>query len=384
MTTITEKDIEELRISGKIPIYKHGFPPEIINLYDDELVTLLGSANRSIGNINSYAKLVPNPDLLISPMLLKESLASSVIEGTQATEIDVIMDEAGEDLTPTLRLNTQEVINHREATRLGQKLIKQGEPIFSRTLKQIHHRLLSGVRGANLRRGEFREGSNIVTSEGTIDTAIYIPPRAEEVVGLMDKLDQYINEALPERKEDPLIKAALIHHEFEAIHPFADGNGRLGRTIISLYLLKQGVLEYPLLYVSGYLERNRNDYFNKLLEITTKGKRKEWIHFFLAGIEEQANRSRSILEEIYKLYKEHLAIVRANISAGYVPQLVEYIFKRPGMKAPDVAKELKITHATALQALRKMSELGILQTLPQKRRNIPFYNSQLLDILRKS
>lgn len=375
---ISEKEISAVRGKGTVPEYRDIFPPNISNIYDDELVSLIGEANRAISNLNSYARIVPNPDLLIGPMLLREAISSSRIEGTQATVRDILRQDVDIELPGKVRAEAREIVNHREATKLGLLMLEE-LPISNRMLKGMHKRLMYRVRGEAKRRGDFRMGSNAVATENTVDSIRFLPPPASEVENLMFRLEEYINQPSP--KIDPLIRCALIHYEFEAIHPFADGNGRLGRVLISLFLIKESVLEYPLLYLSGYLLRERKLYDALLLRITTKEGWKPWLEFFLRGIKEQALGSKEILERIYSLHRRYEDITHERIKSRYAIRLVELIFKRPIITAPRVARSLGVRHTTAMSLLKKMANLGLLRVDTTKKRNIPFYNEELITLV---
>lgn len=380
---LTEEQIKSIRGKGRFPEYTKIFPPDLSKIYDNELVALIGEANRAVGNLNSYARIVPNPDLLIGPMLLREALASSKIEGTQATARDIVQHDAGIKLPPQMKGEALEVINHRESTKLGLNLInKGGLPLCNRVIKEMHKRLVLGVRGATRRPGEFREGSNAVATGDDIDSIIFLPPPADTVEDLMKKFEEYLN--TKNSDIDTILRCALSHYEFEAIHPFADGNGRLGRVLISLFLIKEKALEYPLLYMSGYLLRERNSYYKSLREITTNEDWKSWLRFFLQGVKEQALRSRSILEKIYNLYKEDKKIIEDNIKTVYAVRLVEKIFMFPVITASTAYKLLRSRHYTAMNILRKMTKLGLLKVDAEKKRNIPFYNEKLIALLEEA
>jgi len=380
---LEEKDIQSIRGKGIVPEYKDIFPPDLKCVYNDELVNLIGEANLAIGNLNSSAKLIPNPDLLISPLLLKEALASSKIEGTEATARDIVEHDAGLKLSPRLTGRVLEIINHRNATNLGLKLLrKDGLPLINRVIKDMHKTLMFEVRGKTLRPGEFRMGSNAIATQEDINSVIYLPPSADRVEKLMVNFEKYLNEQNP--TSNNILRCAIAHYEFEAIHPFADGNGRLGRVLISLFLIKEKVLEYPILYMSGYLLREKDAYHKKLLEITQKEDWTSWLKFFLIGIKEQAIKSRTTLNKIRFLYEEDNRIVKENIKGSpYAHGLVDEIFKSPVITGSKVVKALNCEHTTAMAILRKMAKVGILEER-QKKRNIPFYNEKLIQLLQQS
>ncbi|XOB40088.1 MAG: Fic family protein [Candidatus Nealsonbacteria bacterium] len=380
----TEEQIKSIRGKEIVPEYKNIFPPTLSRLYSNELVSLIGEANRAIGNLNSYARIVPNPDLLIGPMLLREALASSRIEGTEATARDIVQHDAGIKLPPKIRGEALEVINHRESTKLGLYLLdKKGLPLVNRVIKEMHKKLMFAVRGEMRRPGEFREGSNAVARKNDIDSIIFLPPPADKVEGLMKNLEKYLNEKNSDI--DTILRCAIAHYEFEAIHPFADGNGRLGRVLISLFLIKERVLEYPLLYLSGYLLREKDLYYKALLEITTQENWGLWFKFVLRGVKEQALRSRNILERIYSLYKKDKDIVENNIKKSiYAPRLVEKIFMFPVITGTQASKLLRSRHTTAMNLLKEMTKLGLLKSDIRKKRNIPFYNERLIALLEEA
>lgn len=387
MGILTEEQIDKLRREGKIPSYKNIFPPNIENLYDSELVNLIGKANRAIGNLNSYARIVPNPDLVVHPMLLREALDSSEIEGTISSARDVAEEDVGLVTSHGGKPEATEVRNHIKATRLGISLLDSEMPIVTRSIKAMHETLLTGVRGQEHLPGNFREWSNIVAPQdvkesGEIEKIIYIPPKATEIPQLMSRLDTFINTSSPNM--DLLLKCSLIHYEFEAIHPFLDGNGRIGRVLISLHLIQEGVLEYPLLYMSGFLLKNKKEYFKRLSKITTEEGWSEWFKFFLTGVTEQSQRSRKILESIRDLYEKHKEQAKSNIKSSHVEEFVKLYFTSLVVNANLVKDKLGVKHATAMNLLQKASELGLLSKNNRKKRYVPFYNESLISLLERS
>lgn len=374
---LNEKDIQKLKKAG-VPSYKKIFPPKTGRLFNNKIVGLIGGANRAIGNLNSYARIIPNPDLLIWPLLLKEALASSKIEGTQASIKDVLKKDANMKIS-TRHVDIQEVINHRESTKLGLKLLKK-YPITGRSIKQTHQRLMQGlVRGSEKRIGEFRQGQNAIGREGDLSNIKYLPPPALEVADAIHRLEIYINS--DDIEYDKLVSCAFIHYEFEAIHPFADGNGRIGRLLITLYLLKENVLRYPLIYPSAYFLHHKQEYENKLLRITTENDWKGWLEFFLRGIIEQANKSEKLIEGIDNLYQKAQDTARLHSQSPHTNKLVEIIFKKPIIRAPEAARDLDVKHRTAISLLRRFSHLGIISFDSKKKKNIPFANSKLINLL---
>ncbi len=374
---LTDKDIRELKRRGT-PSYLHLFPPDTQGLFTDKVVGLIGEANRAVGNLNSYARIIPNPDLLIWPLLLKESLASSKIEGTQASVKDILRKDVNLG-TSARDIDVREVINYREATKLGLSLLNK-LPLSERLIKGVHGRLMAGmVRGAEKRTGDYRQGQNAIGTEGILDEIKYLPPPALEVPQLMQNLFTFINNDT--LVYDKLVRCAFIHYEFEAVHPFADGNGRVGRLLITLYLLKERVLRYPLIYPSAYFLHYKERYADCLLKITTQGDWTGWLTYFLQGIVEQAGRSERLIEEIDSIYQGAKEAVRQNMQSVHAEKLVELVFRRPIVLAPEVSRELMVNHQTAISLLRRLSQLGVLTFNPKTKKNIPFINSKLIDLL---
>lgn len=373
---LTESEIQKIR--KNTPSYKRIFPPRTEGLFSDELVGLVGEANREIGNLNSYARIIPNADLLIWPLLLKESLASSKIEGTHASVKDVLKKEAN-IRTVSSAVDVQEVVNYREATKLGWKMIET-MPISGRMLKDIHRRLMQGeVRGKEKRIGEYRVGQNAIGKDK--EHLKFIPPPPQEVPELMGDLEKYINDK--KLAYDKLVRSALMHYEFEAVHPFADGNGRVGRVLMILYLLKENALKYPLIYPSSYFLRHKVEYETRLLNITTKGDWRGWLIFFMKAIIEQSLASARLIENIDALYQGSLETARLRTQSNHAAKLIEIVFQKPIIEAPIAARMLGVEHATAMSLLRRFVHVGILTVDKGKKKNIPFYNSRLINLLER-
>ncbi len=373
---LSDKEIRELK--KKVPIYIPRFPPKVDDLYDNNLVKLLGEANRAIGNLNSSKKIIPNPDLLVGPVLLKEAMASSKIEGTQTTIRDVIKEEANISFDDEFdRGQAREVVNHMAATQHALQKIDR-VALSIRLLKEMHEVLMFNVRGSHKTIGDFRIGNNAIEKEGDI---IYIPPDPIEVPNLAAFLEKYLNDPKLEDQYDPLLRAAITHYQFEAIHPFADGNGRLGRVLISLQLIKEDVLRYPVLYLSGYLLKERQNYDNYLLNVTTCGNWKDWIVFFLEGIKRQASKSEEIVDKIFNLYQQSKIKAQSYIKSTNITEIVTLTYEKRTITANDVINRTKISHPAAMDLLRKLVKIGILKSDPNDRRNIHFTNDPLIELL---
>lgn len=373
---LTDQEIQELK--KKVPIYNSVFPPRIDNLYDNKLVKLLGEANRAIGNLNSSKKIIPNPDLLVGPVQLKEALASSKIEGTQTTLRDVVREEASIAFEDEFEQGqAREVVNHIMATRRALELI-DSISLSSRLFKEMHGILMHKTRGSHKTTGAYRVGNNAIEKN---DQIIYIPPDPIQVPDLISQLEMYLNMPITEDQYDPLLRAAAAHYQFEVIHPFADGNGRLGRVLISLQLIKEDVLRYPVLYLSGYLLKEKKNYDKCLLEVTTEGRWKEWIEFFLTGIREQANKSEEIVTKISDLYESMKNQAKSAIRSPNIVDIVTSTFSKGVITANDVVLSHNISHTAALDLLRKLEEMKLLKSNPQEKRNIHFTNELLIELL---
>jgi len=383
---IQEEDIAKIRGKGVVPEFQFNrFPPSFDNIYTAEIVKLVADANREIGNLNSYAKIVPNPDLLIAPLLLREALDSSKIEGTRATARDIVEKEAGVELPFQLAGEALEVINHREAIKLGIKMMSSDNmPLVNRVINRMHVQLLNGVRGSTHRLGEFRQGSNVVATREDINSVIYLPPEAKYVEKLMRELESYMNVENP--KEAAILRCAALHYEFEAVHPFADGNGRLGRVLIPLYLIKENILEYPFLYLSGYLLNRRQSYYEHLLNITISENWISWIKFFLEAVVIQAKKSKELLDKIYSLYKEYEEHAENEIKSHYIHKIVEQTFRYPVITTSLLQEAMPILGRpdTAMVNLRKLANIGLLREDVTKKRDIPFYNEALIKLLEEA
>jgi len=373
---LTENEIKELK--AKVPCFRDIFPPDISGVYDNDLVKLLGEANRAIGNLNSSEKIIPNPDLLVGPVLLKEALASSEIEGTRTTIRDVVQEEANIIIEDEYeRSQAREVVNHIKTTRFALDNVEKLS-LSSRLFKEMHRVLMYKVRGERKTVGDFRIGLNAVERE---DKIVYIPPEATRVSGLFSDLEKYINVPQLPQKYDPLLRAAITHYQFEAIHPFADGNGRLGRVLISLQLIQEQVLRYPVLYLSGFLLREKRKYDDCLLKVTTDGDWKGWIVFFLEGVKEQATRSEEIVDKIYQLYGNTREHAKSAIRSPNIDDLITLIFTKKTITANDVVENLGLSHTASMDLLRKLETIKILSVKPENQRNIHFLNEPLIHLL---
>ncbi|KUG18981.1 hypothetical protein ASZ90_011310 [hydrocarbon metagenome] len=341
-------------------------PPDPPITYDETLQCLLFEADRALARLDGMAMTLPNPDLFIAMYMKKEALLSSQIEGTQASLRGVLEFEA--NLKPRDNINDlREVINYLRAMDDGLKRLKSA-PISLDLVREIHRILIRGTRGSDRQPGSFRNVQNYIAPSGatSIRDAIFIPPPPERVGTLMKDLESFI---LLEDSTPPLIKVALIHAQFETIHPFLDGNGRMGRLLITFYLCWKGILARPLLYLSIYLKRHREEYYRILNEIRTDGAWEAWLRFFLRGAIEVSNESIASAQEVIRLKDDVVdMLLEQNIGGANAVKLVYALFDTPIITAPEAAKVLGMSGPAAYQLIGKFEDIGILKEITGKQR----------------
>ena len=355
------------QLSGYKAFIPNPLPPDPLIKYDDRLQLLLSEADRALARLDGVALVLPNPDLFIAMYTKKEALLSSQIEGTQASLEGVLAFEA--DLSPKEDVNEiKEVVNYVKAINYGiDRLRKNDFPMSLRLIKEIHNILLEGVRGTSRRPGEFRRSQNwIGTPGGTINEAIFIPPPHHQVDELMSGLEKFIHE---KDNIPPLVKIGLIHAQFETIHPFLDGNGRIGRLLITFYLYWTGILTRPLLYLSYYLKKYRDKYYDYLMKIRLKGDWEEWLKFFLQGVAEISLEAASSAKEIIglkdKLTKE---LFKKKIGGTHAVRLLDMLFEKPLISVSDIVTQLNVSRQTATQLVNRFNEAAILNEVSGKKR----------------
>jgi Fic family protein len=322
---------------------------------DPALVYLLDRASRAVALLAGIGETLPNPHLLIRPFVSREAVLSSRIEGTQASLSDLFIYEASEARRDPAG-DAREVANYVRALEHG--LARLAElPISVRLLNEVHAKLLEGVRGEDRMPGELRNRQVWISELGTtMEEARFVPPPASAVRDLLGDLETFLNEDL---QMPPLIQAALAHYQFEAIHPYVDGNGRVGRLLIVLFLCAKNVLSTPLLYLSAYLERLRDDYYDQLLRLSSTGDWQQWLRFFLRGVELQAKDAAARSRRLRKLQDRYRARLQS-VRSGNAHRLLEMLFAAPFMTAPRAARLLDVTLAAARRLLERLVALGIL------------------------
>lgn len=352
-------------------------PPKPAIDIDNDMLKALIKANSSISALESIAKSIPCMDLFVSMYVRKEALMSSQIEGTQATLEDVF----DPMINDNANRNVADVVNYIKATEYAINRLKT-LPLGNRLIKETHAVLMEGVRGQEKSPGAFRYSQNRIGGQGsTIKTARYIPPHPEDMESAMSDLEKYMNEG---DTLDDLIRAALIHYQFETIHPFLDGNGRIGRLLITLFLMEKKLLTTPALYISYFLKKNRIEYYDRMTEVRNKGTYEQWIRFFLAAIDESAQDAIQTIDELTVLKVKNEKIIenmgRASKSVMQVFSLLEL---NPIIDIGKTAEALGISFNTVSSAVKKMIDAGILVQTENARRNRTFAYDEYLKILRK-
>ena len=339
-------------------------PPDI--QWTPELVSTLSAADRALGEVAGLGRLLPNPHLLIQPLMRREAVLSSRIEGTQASLDDLYAYEATQLKLFELPSDVREVHNYIQALEYGLERIRD-LPLSLRLFRELHARLMEEVRGQEMHPGEFRREANWVGPPGcTAETATYVPPLVAEMHESLHALERYFHQpsGLP-----PLVRIALIHYQFEAIHPFLDGNGRIGRLLITLLLCDWGLLPQPLLYLSPYFEASRETYYALLLAVSQRGAWEEWLIYCLRGVTAQAQDAISRIRRLGDLRESYRATVQSERTAARLLQALDLLFASPVITVRQVEEEMDVNYPTAQRYVQRLEELGILREITGQARN---------------
>lgn len=318
--------------------------------------------------------------MLIRPFLRQEAILSSRIEGTHTTPKELLLFEISPNVSPSTP-DVREVSNYVKALEYGLAGLNE-LPVCLRLIRELHAKLLKGVRGADRRPGEFRSIQNYISQPGRqIQDARFVPPPPQEMKRALEDLEIYIHTAddLPS-----LVRIALVHYQFEAIHPFADGNGRIGRLLISLLLCESGLLLKPLLYLSAYFERNRTAYYDHLLRVSQAGAWNEWIEFFLLGVTEQAREATNRCLALLDLWQEYRNKMQEARSSALLLRLVDALFARPALTIPLAKKLLRVTYPSAQRNVYRLERAGILVEVTHRKRNRLYLAPKIMSILSPS
>lgn len=343
------------------------FQPNKINqkwtIEDMEVLNLLSQADRQLGRLDMYSEYIPNIDLFISMHVLKEATQSSKIEGTKTNIEDALLDK--EDVNDEKRDDWEEVQNYIEALNSAIKNLEK-LPFSSRLIRETHKILLQGVRGTHKLPGEFRSSQNWIGG-ASINDATFIPPIHTSINEYMGDLENFAHNT--ESFFPDLLKIALIHYQFETIHPFLDGNGRVGRLMITLYLVEKGILKKPILYLSDFFERNRMLYYDNLTRVREKNDLSQWFKFFLVGVIETAKNGINTFDNILKLQKEVEVKLQTLGSRSYNAQLIlNYLFQRPVVDAQKVKELTGLSSPSVYKLIEELEKLEILTEITGAKR----------------
>lgn len=350
-------------------------PPEID--MDREMAAALADAARALATLDTLSAYIPNMNLFVSMYVRKEALMSSQIEGTQATLEDVL----DPLIEQNANQNVADVINYIKATEYALERLHT-LPLCNRLIKETHAVLMAGVRGQEKSPGEFRTSQNWIGAAGsTLKTARYIPPTPEDMIEAMSDLEKYINS---DDSLDVLIQAALLHYQFETIHPFLDGNGRIGRLLITLFLMEKKALSTPALYISYYLKKNRIEYYDRMSEVRNKDNYEQWIKFFLLAIKESAEDAAQTIHALNHLHEKNVQIIRKMGRAAKTAQMLfAYLEQNPIIDIKKTAADLGLSFSTVSGAVKRLVDAGILVQTNNASRNRVFAYEGYLEILRK-
>jgi Fic family protein len=369
------------RASGSLVEAPDGYPafvpdpaPREVGLSDASLAALDEASNR-LGILQGIGRQIRNPHLLISPYMRREAVLSSRIEGTQTTMSDVYAADL-DQLELIQATDVREVQNYRAAHRLG---LRSKLPLSLRLIRNLHKRLMKGVRGHERHPGEFRTYQNFIGAP-TGTQATYVPPPVPQMQELLNDLEAFLHE----NALRPLVQAAIVHYQFEAIHPFGDGNGRVGRLLIPLFLRDRGLLPQPLLYLSAYFERSRFDYYEKLLRVSTHGDWNGWIFYFLSGVSAQAQEAADLADRLLELHKRYRESLQAKHVTANVLALIDALFENPLMYTSRAEDVLEVSAPTARAAIRTLEAEGILREITDRSWRKIYQADEIYGLLRSA
>lgn len=355
------------------------FIPNLINkewiLDDMEMITLLSKADRMLGRLDMYSEHIPNIDLFISMHIMKEATQSSKIEGTQTNIEDALLSK--EDVPLDKREDWNEVHNYINAMNNAIEML--GElPFSSRLIRNTHKVLLEGVRGKHKQPGEYRISQNWIGGRN-INDAIFVPPVHSYINDLMDDLEKFVhndNIYLPD-----LLKIAIIHYQFETIHPFLDGNGRIGRLLITLYLVDKGILKRPVLYLSDYLEKRRNSYYSLMMKVREESKINDWLKFFLSGVIETAENGVKTFEKILVLQKDiETKIQSLGSRSANALKVINELYIRPITDANTVSEITNLSLVSSYKLISELLRVGVLKEVTGGKRKRIYMFRDYMDI----
>jgi len=352
-------------------------PPSIA--WSSELVSTLSEADRAIGELAGLGRLMSNPHLLIRPLIRREAVFSSRIEGTQASLSDLFTYEAVQLSLFDLPDDVREVHNYVRALEYGLERMRDF-PLSLRLIREIHAVLMEGVRGETKTPGEFRRSQNWIGTPGaTLSEASYVPPPVSEMWKALDAFEKFLHAPSP---LPPLIRIGLIHYQFEAIHPFLDGNGRVGRLLITLLLYAWDLLPSPLLYLSPYFEAHRAEYYARLRAVSSQGAWEAWLLFFLQGVAMQAEDAVDRIKRLQALRARYRAVLQDTRASARLLRVLDLLFEKPVLQTRQVQTALDLPNfATAQRYLDRLREMGIVREITGKARNRVYRADEILAVL---
>jgi len=369
--------------SGRLVQQAHykSFQPNPINrpwVVDDmALLHLLGQADRELGRLDMYSEYIPNIDLFIRMHVLKEASQSSKIEGTHTTMEEALLDR--EDVAPEKRDDWEEVQNYVAAMNEAVARL-QTLPLSARLIREAHKILMQSVRGKQKQPGEFRISQNWIGG-ATIDDAVFVPPVHSTVNDLIGDIEQFVHSDAQHFPE--LLKAALVHYQFETIHPFLDGNGRVGRLLITLYLVSRGILKQPVLYLSDFFERNRQLYYDNLMRVREKNDLLQWFKFFLVGVIETAKSSITTFDNILKLQKQaETQLQTLGSRTANAQKVMHHLYQRPVVNAAKVGELAEVSPASAYKLIADLEQFGLLKEITGGKRGKMYIFDAYLKLFR--
>jgi len=363
-------------IDGYWAFVPNALPPKLD--WSDALVSLTSKADIALGTLSGLGENLPNPHLLIYPFVRKEAVLSSRIEGTQSSLSDLLLFEATK---AEKQRDVKEVQNYVHAIEYGLKRLEE-LPLSLRLIRELHAILMEGVRGEQATPGEFRQSQNWIGPPGcTLDDATFMPPPVAEMKESLDQLEKFLH---ADTQLPPLVELALIHYQFETIHPFLDGNGRIGRLLITLFLCQRSILNKPLLYLSAFFERHRQEYYDRLLEVSQRGAWRQWLEFFLQAVVTQSDDAVRRARRLLDLHRTYYQTSLGKHLPPTAKKLVELIFVKPVLNARVTQESLKVTYPGAQKAINALVEQGILAEITGGKRNKVYEARRILEILEET
>lgn len=356
-------------------------PPDPPIVFNEELLKLLSDADRSLGRLDGVTQMLPNLDLFLMMYVRKEAVFSSQIEGTQASLDDVVAyeDEIGEAENPR---DVEEVVNYITAMKVGLRRLK-ALPVSLRLIREIHHELMQGVRGKHKNPGEFRTTQNWIGPPGcSLNDALFVPPPPHELTQHMGALEKFLHS---EDTIPALVKIGLAHAQFETIHPFLDGNGRLGRLLITFLLCEKEILAQPALYISHFFRRYKSEYYQCLQGIRETGDWEEWLRFFLRGVVDVSREASATASKIMEMREKHRALIGGSLSsatAGGAFKLLEVLYQRPVVTINRASDIIERSYSNARKLVGELEFLGILHERTGQARNRRYVYAEYLELFR--